>query len=156
MRGLLSYLGAEPAVPASQRRQTHGFDRAATGIGILGYNSGKIRNIFSWKITPCSLIKSDYQREEKFLYCINRSSRFIWKGGTFIPNQTASQYRQLYTWHIFLAFKSVCLLEHAVATDTQTSLTASNMLHPRVEWTKETQRTNTGFVHILSFTARLL
>jgi len=33
--------GFEPAVPANQRRLTHGFDRSATGIGILGYNSGK-------------------------------------------------------------------------------------------------------------------
>jgi len=31
----------EPEIPASQRRQTHGFAHAATGIGILGYNSGK-------------------------------------------------------------------------------------------------------------------
>ena len=33
--------GFEPAVPASQQRQTHGFDRPATGMGFLGYNIGK-------------------------------------------------------------------------------------------------------------------
>ena len=63
---------------------------------------------------PCILIYSDYQREEKFLYCLNRSSRFVWKAGMFIPNQTASQYSWSYTWNIFLALNNVCLLELAV------------------------------------------
>jgi len=36
-----------------------------------------IRIIFFWKMTPCSLIYSDYQKEEKFLSCINRNSRFV-------------------------------------------------------------------------------
>jgi hypothetical protein len=60
--------GFEPAIPASERPQTHALDSAATGIGLLELKPYKFVDVLQVMFTHCPIFsKHDHGKLEKKL-----------------------------------------------------------------------------------------
>jgi hypothetical protein len=62
----------KPAIPASERPQTHALDRAATGIGVLYNVVDKIYGDFLWSLLALlAACASIYGLKQSGLFCVN-------------------------------------------------------------------------------------